>query len=153
MNFPKIPMNNQHHQNDAAEREFDAVLHEIDDYLGEAPGLSISPDFAPRVIERAQAMRLAVKTVKQSWSIRHWFSGFSLATRVAVSAAILLATFCGFRTGQVMTEAIAQRNAPPQAEVIDQMGMAAPELAIVQLMRGDGLATDGHQRRTGGEER
>lgn len=153
MNFSKIPRH-QNKEQDSAEHEFDAYLYEIDDYLGEAPGLTVSPDFVPRVMERVRAeIRPAAQTAMQGWSIQRWFFDFSLATRMTIATAVMLAAFCGFRAGQVMTEVIARRNSQPQAEVIDPLGMAAPELTIVQLMHGDGLTTHSQANRTGGEER
>ncbi|MEP7337606.1 MAG: hypothetical protein ABI977_07655 [Acidobacteriota bacterium] len=153
MNFSKIP-SHQNKKQDAAEREFDEYLHEIDDYLGDAPGITVSPDFVPRVMERARAeMRPAAQAATQGWSIQRWFTDFSLGTRMAIATAVMLAAFGGFRAGRVMTEVIGSRNAPPQAEVIDPLGMAAPEMAIVQLMHGDGLTPHSQPNRTGGEER
>lgn len=137
-------------------REFDAYLREIDDclpnHLGEVPGLSVPPDFASRVIERARVEMRPTAKAKPEWSIRHWFLDFNLSARLAVAAAILLAIFCGFRAGRVVTEAVTRRNAPPQAEVVDPLGMAVPELAIIQLIHSDGLTTPGQPTRTGGEQ-
>jgi len=152
MNFSKIPRHQK--EQDAAEREFDAYLREIDDYLGEAPGSAVSPNFLPRVMDQARAeMRSADLAATHVWSIRRWFFDFSVATRMAIASAVLLAAFCGFRAGRVMTEVIAHHSAPPQAEVIDPLGMAAPEMAIVQLMHGDGLTPRSQPNRAGGEER
>jgi hypothetical protein len=153
MNFSKIPRH-QNKEQDVVEHEFDAYLYEIDDYLGDAPGLAVSPDFVPRVMERARAeMQPAAQTATQAWSIQRWFFDFSLATRLSIATALMLAAFCGFRAGRVMTEVIARHSTPPQAEVIDPLGMAAPELTIVQLMHGDGLTPRSQPNRTGGEER
>src|SRR5436190_21377783 len=132
-NFPKHHREMKGNKSDANEREFDTYLREIDDYLGDAPGLVVPQDFLPRVVEQARAeMRPAVQAATQTWSIQRWFFDFSLATRVSIASAVLLAAFCGFRAGHVMTEVMARRNAPPQAEAIDPLGMAAPEQAIVQ---------------------
>ena len=158
INFSKIPTNNHQHKNDAAEREFDAYLREIDDYLpnhlGDAPGLSISPDFVPRVVERARAeMRPAVKAAKQGWSIRHWFFDFNLAARVAMASAVLLTTFGGFRAGRVMTEVIARQTKSQPVEMADPLGLAAPEQSIVRLMRTDEVTSHNQSNKPTGEER
>jgi len=156
MNFPKIPTHSQENEPDASMREFDDYLREIDDFLpnhlGEVPGLSVPPDFASRVTARARAEMRSTAEAKPEWSLRHWFLDFNLSARLAVAAAILLALFCGFRAGRVVTETVTRRNAPPQAEIVDPLGMAVPELAVVQMIHSDGLTTPGQPARTGGEQ-
>jgi hypothetical protein len=156
MNFSKIPRQ-QNKEQDAAEREFDAYLREIDDYLpnqiGNVSGFTVSPDFVPRVIEQARTeMHTAAQAAAEGWTIQRWFLGFSLATRMAIASAVLVATFCGFRAGQVVTDVIARRTRPQPTEVADPLGLAAPEQAIVQLIRNEGLTTHSQPNRPGGEQ-
>lgn len=156
MNFSKIPRQ-QNKELDAAEREFDAYLREIDDYLpnqmGNVPGFTVSSDFTERVMERARTeIRASLQPEAAGWSIQRWFLGFSLTTRMAIASAVLLATFCGFRAGQVVTDVIARRTTPQPIEMADPLGLAAPEQAIVHLIRNDGLTTHSQPNRTGGEQ-
>jgi len=156
MNFSKIPRH-QNKEQGAAEHEFDAYLREIDDYLpnqtGHVPGLTVSPDFVPRVMERARAeMRTTAQAAAAGWVVQRWFAGFSLATRMAIASAVLLASFCGFRAGQVVTDVIARRTRPQPIEMADPLGLAAPEQAIVQLIRNDELTTHSQPNRTRGEQ-
>ncbi len=155
MNFSKIPRH-QNQEQDAADREFDAYLREIDDYLpnqvGDVSGFAIPQDFALRVVERARAeMRTAAQADAEGWPILRWFFGFSLNTRLTIASAVLLATFCGFRVGQVVTEVIAYRTKPQPMEIADPLGLAAPEQSIVQLMRTDEAVSHNQANRSAGK--
>ncbi len=147
MKFSKYP---KHSDSSAGftEQEFDRFLNEVDDFAGEAPGLTVSPDFLPRVVEMA---RMESMTVRPSWSLRHWFSDLSLTMRLAATAAVLLACIGGIRAGQALTDVIAQRSRQPAIEHVDPLGLAIPERAIVQLMHNDGLTIHGQTNKSKGE--
>lgn len=149
MKFSKYPKHSDA-LNNLTEQELDRLLSEVDDLAGDAPGLTVSPDFLPRIVELARTETLSVHS---SRTFLGWFSDFSLAMRLAVASAILLASFGGIRAGQAVTEVIARRAKQPQTEYADPLGLAISEQAIVQLIHNDGLTIQGQQNRSSGEQR
>lgn len=133
MNYPNDPNKN-------SEADFDRFLREADDFYGEAPGLTVPPDFAARVIGLAHAEIISAESPKSVWSFQNWFSDFNLSVRVATAVAVLLAAFGGILAGQAATEIITRRTAPPAVEMADPLGLAAPEQSIVQLIHQDDLS-------------
>jgi hypothetical protein len=146
--------NNPKKLSEISDQEFDQFLRDVDDLYGEAPGLVVSPGFMPRVVELAMAEKTAVvMKARQNWSIRGWFFDFSLAARIALASALLLAGLGGFRAGQVLTELITQQKNHQHFEAADPLGLAAPEQAIVQLVRHDGLSADNQpNKKSGGSQ-
>lgn len=146
--------NNPKKLSELSDQEFDQFLRDVDDLYGEAPGLAVPPNFMTRVVELAQAQQASLaKKERQEWSLRGWFFDFSYAARVALASALLLAGFGGFRAGQVLTGLIAGQNNHQQIEAADPLGLAAPEQAIVQLVRHDGLSADNQPKKPSGEPR
>lgn len=146
--------NNPKKLSELSDQEFDQFLRDVDDLYGEAPGLAVPPNFMTRVVELAQAQQVSlVKKERQGWSLRGWFFDFNYAARVALASALLLAGFGGFRAGQVLTGLIAGQNNHQQIEVADPLGLAAPEQAIMQLVRHDVLSADNQPKKTTGEPR
>lgn len=151
--------NNPKKLSEISDQEFDQFLRDVDDLYGEAPGLVVPPGFMPRIVKLAMAeLAVAEKTAammkaRQSWSIRGWFFDFSLAARVALASALLLAGFGGFRAGQVLTGLITQQKNHQHFEATDPLGLAVPEQAIVQLVRHDGLSADNQpNKKSGGSQ-
>lgn len=147
MNFSKYPKHSDAESN-FTDQELDRFLLEVDDFAGDAPGVTVSPDFLPRVVELA---RLENLSPRKSWSILRWYSDFSLPMRLAMASAVLLACLGGIRAGQAVTDVIARRAKQP-LEYVDPLGLAVPEQAIVQLVHNDGLAIHGQPNKPSGEQ-
>ena len=122
------------------EAEFDQYLREIDDFYGDAPGLTIPAHFLSRAVEKARASRPdlpALPALPARRPIRHWFLDFGLPLRLAVVSMLLLATVGGLRAGQVISELLTRAD-QPKAPVITPDAIPA-EQALVMLMHSEGL--------------
>ena len=120
-----------------AEAEFDQYLREIDDFYGDAPGLTIPAHFLSRAVEKARASKPDLPALPARRPIWNWFLDFGLPLRLAVVSMLLLATVGGLRAGQVISELLTRAD-QPKAPVITPDAIPA-EQALVMLMHSEGL--------------
>ena len=125
--------------------DFDRLLRQVDDFYGEAPGLTIPPHFVARVIAKAKAESVVARERKSVWN---WFAAFSMPVRVAAVSALLLASWGGVRAGLVITDLM---DSGKKAEPVAHIEIAPAEQSLVQLVRGEAAAVAGTASQKSGE--
>ncbi len=128
-----------------SEEDFNHLLREIDDFYGEAPGVTVPPHFVARVAARAKAESLRVRERGSVWN---WFADFSIPVRVAALSALLLASWGGVRAGLVITDLMTSGT---KAEPVAHIEMAPAEQSLVQLVRSEAAAVAGKASQKPGE--
>ncbi len=128
-----------------SEEDFDHLLREIDDFYGEAPGVTVPQHFVARVAAKAKAEFDAVAERRSVWN---WFMDFSMPVRMAAVSALLLASWGGVRAGLVITDLVASGTT---SEPVAHIEMAPAEQSLVQLVRGEAAAVAGKASQKPGE--
>lgn len=128
-----------------SEEDFDHLLQEIDDFYGQAPGVSVPQHFVARVAAKAKAESVAVAERRSVWN---WFMDFSMPVRMAAVSALLVASWGGVRAGLVITDLMTSGT---KAEPVAHIEMAPAEQSLVQLVRGEAAAVAGKTSQKPGE--
>lgn len=131
------------------EAEFDQYLRRIDDFYGEAPGMTVPAGFLSQVVRKAQAESRHFPALVERKPLWNWFLDFGLPLRLAVVSMLLLATVGGLRAGQVISDLLTRSNQPkPQIITPD---MIPAEQSLVMLMRSEGLVVSGQASQAKGQ--
>ncbi len=122
-------------------REFEDYLREVDDYLGDAPGLIVPPDFAARVVALAQEERVAIATAP-SGRRRQWLPIPNRPWLAFTVAVIALAMVCGYQVGRMATPYFTRLTQPQQSQPGSLWELVPREFASVDQERERGAEKD-----------
>jgi anti-sigma factor RsiW len=119
----------------ASERAFDEFLREAGTQFDEP----VPPGFLRRVVDLSQAESVSniVGTRAAGGSLFwQWLMHFSPPIRLAIVAAIILATFGGIQSGRIVTGLVTNSSLAGQPDPMEVLEMMPGEQEMMQLMHG-----------------
>lgn len=115
----------------AEAQAFDNYLHRLDDDVGTAPGLSVSPTFVARVVALAQSEAPPVTTQPERVSRWTWLRSLRMPVPLVTAAVFLLAVLSGYYMGRRAMPLVMQTPRPARTAPSHWLELVPSELAAL----------------------